>query len=898
MSDKTILEIQLSRVHPSIGPEEKSWNVHRGGPEVLLRWLETQLGLLFEPVAHSSRVTQYAVALDPVGDACFSESLGTDRWSTAAELLERRGELRLAGWDEMTSSKLPVLPKDLARAAEKAGELFPDEAERLARVLTALEAGQSLPPHRCGLQDPLERWPAKWQGLLRQLTTEEAPEPSPAAREGSSLREAQQQVLCGEVVAIAPDASLRWVTSTSILTACEVVASALSKAPKILAETAVCCEDDQVALCLDGCFEQLGLPTMGAALRSRAHPIFQILPLALSLCWEPVDPGLLLDLLSLPVSPIPRKAARQLAKALREQPGLGSAEWEEAMGELCGEQSDPEGKLKTRLQDWLGAPRVSRGQAVPAQLIAERCALVARWAAGYAAVREEPEDEVLVAALKTAATQAAELGELAQDQGGDLTEPQLLRLRDATLQQGGKVKPHLTAAGGATLASSLAELSGRYSRLVWLGLGTDTGPTSRWTTAEREALQRAGLELDDGSRKVAALREAERRGFCNVSEALLAVSLPGEEEKQPHPLWVRIQSGLEQGKQGKPVLVDDLLIGGRTNELRPWPAETKSTVVEPCQPRRPVWYVPADLLAERSSSSATELENRLACPLKWTFHYLAGLRASPIASLPDSFLLKGTFCHSVLQAVFGKGGPLPSPEDAVSAVSAVFDRRLPLDAAPLAQPDRLMERHQLRDELLAATRTFAQALRDGHYTVEGMEVSIEGKMEGRKLSGYIDCIAKRKDGSEAIIDFKYAGRNKYPGLIKDGRAVQLATYAYSRSQTPGQKGTFPAVAYLILADGLFYAPSGSCPSGLHPAAKVEAPAIAEVWDRFAEALRKANTWLEDGAIPARPLQHSDDWPEGADLVLSPADKKEQMPAEQETCKYCDFGSLCGLRERW
>ena len=128
--------------------------------------------------------------------------------------------------------------------------------------------------------------------------------------------------------------------------------------------------------------------------------------------------------------------------------------------------------------------------------------------------------------------------------------------------------------------------------------------------------------------------------------------------------------------------------------------------------------------------------------------------------------------------------------------------------------------------------------------------------------------------------------------------MQLATYAYSRSQAPGKRGTFPAVAYLILADGLFYAPSESCPEGVHPAARVNGPAISEVWVRLARALRQANTWLDNGAVPARPLQHSNEWPKGTDIVLDPADERGEMPDTQETCRYCDFGSLCGLRELW
>jgi len=897
---EVVLEIQLCPVHPSIGPDTRSWNVHRGGPDVLLQWLETQLGLQFDPITHSHRVTEYAGALDKVRGAGFAGSLATDRWATADELLARRTELRLAGWGEKASEALPDLVKDLARVAGKTDIALPDEAQRLTRVLSALDAGQQLPAHVCRLHDPPERWPEKWRQVLERLRTQRADPGSPAGKNGTALQQVQTQVRSGNSEAITADRSLRWISSTSVFTACETVAATLARDPAELAETVVCCEEDAIALCLDGGLARLGLPTMGASIRSLSHPVYQVLPLVLDLCWEPVNPARLLDFLSLPVSPIPRRAASRLAEALREQPGLGSTAWEEALEELCGADSDPERELKERLTEWLGLAltHVRRGEAVPADLVAERCSLVCQWTAGYAShLTMEGENEELAAALRAASIQATSLAELAQGQGPSLTEPQLLRLRDAALQHGRAVRPHLEAAGGPRLIASLAEIAAPCSRLVWLGLGAAATPISRWTAAEREALSHAGIELDDGSRRVAALRDAELRGFCRVSQSLLAVALPDDEQKQPHPLWMRVEGALRREEE-RPLLVDDLLARGKGTALQPWVFETATTRHQRPESPSAIWKIPPSLLSDRATSSATELEDRLACPLKWTLRYLARLQPSPIAALPGSFLLKGNFCHGVLEAVFGAGRELATVEEAVKEVTAVFDERLPLDAAPLAQADSLTESERLRAQLSQASRTLVRALRAGKYTVSGMEVPVTGQIQGRELTGRIDCLAVRKDGSEAIIDFKYAGRNKYRDLIQEGRATQLATYAYSRCKGTGKRRSFPVVGYLILADGLFYAPSASAPQGLPQAAIIEAPGIGDVWAAFSDALEQAEGWLADGNVPVRPLQHSENWPEGAEIVLSPADEEGVMPDSQSTCEYCDFKALCGLTELW
>ena len=170
-------------------------------------------------------------------------------------------------------------------------------------------------------------------------------------------------------------------------------------------------------------------------------------------------------------------------------------------------------------------------------------------------------------------------------------------------------------------------------------------------------------------------------------------------------------------------------------------------------------------------------------------------------------------------------------------------------------------------------------------------MELAGNAFGKPLNGWIDCVAKRDNGEEAIIDFKYGGRSKYHALIAEGRAVQLATYAYGRSAAGG---AFPAVAYLILSDGLFFTPSGSAVQGDAHRAIINAPAIQTVWKKFSDAIESAGDWLTSGApVPARPLQDASEWPAGATILLETNLKPEQM---QEVCRYCDFTRICGLEE--
>lgn len=150
---KTQLFVRLTpgSLTPTVGCSEI--NVFRSGPETLLRWLEMQLGLPTLDSHKASHILEYATALDTVKNSAISGSIETDRWATATELLSRRDELQLWGWNHEDSELLPNLVRDLAYAAKDNSFVFLSVADRLKRVLTALDSGQQLPAHECTLSE-------------------------------------------------------------------------------------------------------------------------------------------------------------------------------------------------------------------------------------------------------------------------------------------------------------------------------------------------------------------------------------------------------------------------------------------------------------------------------------------------------------------------------------------------------------------------------------------------------------------------------------------------------------------------------------------------------------------------------------------------------------------------
>ena len=58
---RLVIRLTPGPLRPRVG--DACMNELRGGPETLLRWLETKLGLPVSPIHNASRITEYAAPL-------------------------------------------------------------------------------------------------------------------------------------------------------------------------------------------------------------------------------------------------------------------------------------------------------------------------------------------------------------------------------------------------------------------------------------------------------------------------------------------------------------------------------------------------------------------------------------------------------------------------------------------------------------------------------------------------------------------------------------------------------------------------------------------------------------------------------------------------------------------
>lgn len=850
-----------------------------GSPENILDWLEQQLGHKRKPASNATRVLQYAARLGKAQLKVSAASFALDTWGTAANLLQRRDDLLMWGWNGKSDKRLPALASDLAETEAIEELLAPGTSERINLILRALDDGQVLPFHQIIIRDHPSTWPKAWHPLLGRLTIAQSQfSLTPAAAKNTALHSIQER-LGGKDINTKPDESLMWWRAASDTAAADAVATLLAANGPRTSTTAILCEDPVLASLLDDRLRQRGVPAVGSSIKSSSHPILQVLPLSIGLIWDPVDPAILLDMLTLPKSPF-GSAADGLAKAVAKQPGIGGELWNEVVNGL---KTDGKTKALDTIAHWLPVAGATREKPLPQKTIIDRCGLVSRWAMGMSVFLSKSDlHDSLIPAFEQLANQSRILSGLAGATPAPLTEAHLERLLSAAQEGGATLVEKVPEAGGPTLLRNLANLPDHCEWLIWLGTTGGQHAPSSWSVAEREALRSCGIAIESAELALTAERLAERAALCHLKGGLLAIELESHSDMDTHPLWVEASTGLPHDAW-QPLEL------GLAGPPRDWPTPLAVHKLNPLVQPEPIWHVNPMSLHDIETSSYFEIETRLGCPLKWTFDYAARLKPSRVAGILSEFRLFGTIAHKVLEITFG-GSTIPANAgEAEEMAITAFRGLLPTEAAPLALPSAARARQRLEAQFGHAAREFHELLSRGGYRVVGFEVEPGGKLDGRDFNGRPDCILETGQGVKGIVDLKYAGK-KYREWIENGTAVQLAVYAAAVAGDGNGGGlTNTAAAYFIIDSARIFTPASSPIIGSND--QIPGPSIADTWSRIATALSVTTTWLKTGEVPARPLQAPSDWPRGAELALR-HNKRENA---YELCIHCDHSVLCGKK---
>jgi len=814
----------------------------RCGPLGLLQILETRLGLsgIWEPEPYRVEIYRQRLLAADNGSRFYSRSLKADAQGVAQALLSWRDELLLSGWNFVADDSFPARLRDLSAVEavpkSSAPEMPWGYSERL-RAVTAKLPSASLDITEMRILEPKQMLGKHWE-LMAENLSESGVSISYcetlSAEASGDLGKLQEALRSGNKMKAKGDGSLLILRGASDCELNDLISAWLLKSENS-ERLFILPPGDRT---LERVLAASGAPSLGISSYSSLRPIIQLLPLLCELLWEPLDPYRLLELLTLPITPIPLIAARKLAEAVASSPGIGGKSWKSALKDIEDVllEDSVEGKAKwawTRasIKDWLETNRYSLPTGVPKEALAELAKRVASWAGGRNLSDLEDDSQ-----LKSLAAQAAHLARIVECAPEScISQPQLRKLLQLVLGEG-QAHGEDAGAGHIDWVTTPEAILAPVQEIFWCGFtkGNAAGyQRSPWLKKEVSKLDTIGITLTDPDVDLARhVNGYERAVFAARSRLVLVI--PDVENGSPaelHPLYDRFAVLMGRSIREIEISSSEWLAGDkRLNAIATIPVTPRKVPV----PAR-FWNLPKNVvIRKREKESYSSLETVFDSPYKWVLSYGAKLREGAIQSIGSKSAIMGNLSHRLFEELFVKG------EDCRKWTQAAVEKKvdellvtlLSTEGAVFLLPGHLSERQTIIRRLKRAAWAMAGHIKDDGWRVKGTEHSSEGTLGTQNISGSVDLLLDKSDGSLAVVDLKW-GKSKYlRQILLENRAIQLALYAHMFKA----KGKMPHVAYFSFSDAMLVAPDRTAFKSARLAELPLGESLATLVDRIEKTL--------------------------------------------------------------
>ena len=836
------------------------------GPMGLLDLLETRLGLGGEWPVQSLRVVQYQQCLVDAGAAndtkmFYSDSLSVDALAVAETLLGWRDEWVAAGWDGTADASDSQRLQDMARVEGFARkQLGAGDADRLQVVIDAL-CDRNPGIDEVWLVDPLAALPPAWRKVFARLpvTQDSLDEWSGAtAQEGSDLAALQQGVLNNSPVSFQGDGSFFVIESDSEYVLSRAIGESFAASDAWGSDSTTVITGQRGAI-LDEGLRSVDLPISGLSSKSQWRPAAQVLRLALSLVWKPLDPHRLLEFLTHPVCPLRQPLRSRLARVVANTPGIGGQDWDRVIGNARSEaiekadgDMDAASAINEQLENWLLFPRFDPVAGAPVALLGEHCARVASWAAACADVPDIEEAQRLsfLAAQREASAAVDVIDAFARGGVEFLKRLQFDQLIDQVSASGarrpdvGAECDHIHVTGEAAAVITAVE------RVVWWDFSAPILPRKwPWTPAEIEQLRTHGAELPSVDSMLQFAAGSWLRPVMAATRQLVLV-MPrrrGNEEFIHHPLWDQILALAGNAKIPR-LDLDRELEKGETDS---WISFRPSPVGHRSLPLKKRWWNLADgkLLDRRDKESYSSLNSFVDTPHRWVLRHKARLSPGSLMDLHTGNRLKGSLLHRFFEWLF-TSREIDWRSANKKSLQHWVDKHFPLlleqEGSSYLLPGKQREAEELRTTAIDAAWALIDYLRAAQVDSVHMEEKVEGSFKGGRLGGSIDILLSAPGKREAVLDLKWSRFKDRCDDLRGNRQLQLAVYAVMRQQATRQ---WPGEAYFILDEGRmlaqndhFFGDAEICKT------EDEYANSLTLWAAFEKRWAWRRTQLDDGVI--------------------------------------------------
>ncbi|MEO1261066.1 MAG: PD-(D/E)XK nuclease family protein [Bacteroidota bacterium] len=822
-----------------------------GGPRRLLAFLESHLGLTGHPEnIDYLRIEQFRQALilrisANEGALFFAKSFAADPFATAAELLSRRDELKLAGWDFNAKADMPPRIGTLAEIEavfhnqpdreEEPLELTVGFADRFCQILEKIPE-QGHPFTSIVLNEPLELLPCHFQRLFR-LMENSGSRPTigqvPAIVTGAGVDQVERsggQPL--DLFSQPPSSdmaesdlekfksriagkSLKKQTLTADGSLLVLKAKRSNEAAAYLAQVLRLNEHFRPACLipeknrtLDIALVKAGLPSLGILSASLARPALQILKLAPTFLWQPIDPFKILEFVSLAIKPLPDELATEIARQVARSPGLHGEGWyamtKRYFSEL--EQKEPVKVVEEQRRQyefWFERQRYTIDRTVPKREVIQVYDYIREWA--YQLFEEQNSKGHSLLVLSEQAKRIVELLQaLPESELGYLQLERIVR----TIYEPSPVTFQEREVGHLAFTMHPSAFIGPVKETVWWDF-VQHEPThffSRWYPSERQFFQQQNLYLDTPELENSRQLWQRNRPVLMTGERLMLLipEVVDGVETLSHPLLGDLEAAFDNLEK---ITINissgrsDLL--GQFLKLPVWEKISHRQLGAP----KPFIQVKDTDSMERESESLTSLESLFYFPYQWFFRYKIKLTKSAILSVVKDQALLGNLAHRVFERLFKKEEIFDFDKIALDEwITAETQKLLRREGAVLLMYGREPERIAFINKLKYAAWSLVSHIRDNGWKVVATELDLHGGFpidlqpetgqHSVPVKGIADLVLERS-GELAVVDLKWRGATYRANVLKNEEDLQLVLY----SKLLAQDGPWAHTAYFIIENG-------------------------------------------------------------------------------------------------
>lgn len=793
-------------------PQHTAGNIHHLGPNGLLHTLESQLGL----IGHNNnidylRTAQYRQALSHFlkdhPEAFFAASFAADQMATAAELLSRRDELLLAGWDFRTTNGIPDRLGCLATIEQQleAGtpvRLTMGVADRWLAVFHYLQIREH-PVKQIFLVEPWAYLPPYLQTLFdifhrQNVEIEQIALSTPSSH--TDLGHFQQAIAGVNKTKTAPaaDGSLLILKGQNESSLASWIATCLRLNKDL---RPLCLIGDKSRL-LDDYLTLEGLPGMGLPAASLARPTLQVLKLVTVFLWDPIDPYKVMEFVSLAVKPLEDELAHRIAIHMAQTPGLQGEGWyimlnryfEELETQSARDPSLQPATVRRQYRFWFERQRYDRAASVPKGEVIEIFAYLQRWAMQVFDDKGANNPSFIVLA-----EQAKRVVELLQA----LPEEQLAHLEleriVRTIYEPAPVQFRQTEVGFLPFILRPAAMTGSTDRLLWWNFSQQEPEHffSRWYEQERQWLAAQNVRPEYPQDENARLIWQRKLPVLQTQDQLILIVPASTQGKatEPHPLMGPLEAAFDNLQE----LTFDLETGQGEATFASFfhlPTYRELEVRQLGRPKPFLEVKPETIAGEREAETLSSLEALFYYPYQWVLKHKIQLRKSPILSVVPDRTLMGNLAHRFFQRLLNQERDQWDQAGVYQWIEGESRRLMRQEGAGLLLYGREPERLAFVNRVKYAAWSLVNLIQQNGWKVKGTEQELQGKFRDIPVRGRADLVLER-EGEQAVIDLKWRGSSRRERHIRNEEDLQLVLY--SRLLT--EENNWAHTAYFVMEDG-------------------------------------------------------------------------------------------------